>query len=49
VKAKIRAWLFAALVGILMRRGLTLEQAQGTAVQMTDTPLSALWKWRRRA
>ncbi len=44
MKAWLRGALFSALTALLVRRGLTPDQAQVTAEQMTETPLRSLWK-----
>lgn len=46
MKATVRGFLFALLCQLLVRRGLTPDQAQTTAQQMTETPLKALWEAR---
>lgn len=46
MRATIRGFLFALLCQLLVRRGMTPDQAQTAAQQMTETPIRALWEAR---
>lgn len=47
MRSRLSGLLFALLVSLLIRRGLTPDQAHVTAEQMTKTPLRYLWRRRR--